>query len=162
MSRRPCCCFVTDSALQLCLNLFLASWLSQLATPHLSHRRRLSSSGRVTATGCVVAPCQCADVVAVNAQASSSSLSSQFDCRPRRLSPSESPYGFGDHHMEKLITVSIWGFDTNGSPLPYGDPDMGTGIAISLYGNGDHRFHMGIEKFMIPVSIWGSPYGNGD
>jgi len=35
----------------------------------------------------------------------------------------------------------------------------------SPYGNGgrvDHRFHMGIEKFMIPVSIWGSPYGNGD
>ena len=53
-----------------------------------------------------------------------------------------------------------WG--AYGSPLPYGDPDMGTGIAISPYGNGDHRFHMGIEKFMIPVSIWGSPYGNGD
>jgi hypothetical protein len=58
------------------------------------------------------------------------------DCRPRQLSPSESPYGFGDHHMEKLITVSIWGFNTNGSPLPYGDPDMGTGSDISPYGNG--------------------------
>jgi hypothetical protein len=38
--------------------------------------------------------------------------------------------------MEKLITVSIQGFDTNGSPLPYRDPDMGTGIDISPYGNG--------------------------
>jgi hypothetical protein len=61
------------------------------------------------------------------------------------------------------LSVTIRGFDTNGSPLPYGDPDMGTGIDISSYMEMvNHRFHMGIEKFMIPVSIWGSPYGNGD
>jgi hypothetical protein len=119
--QRPTCCTATASC--------------PLAAS--ASRRAASASQRVTATGCcVVARCQCADVVAVNAQASSSSLSSQFDCRPRRLSPSESPYGFGDHHMEKLITVSIWGFDTNGSPLPYGDPNMGTGSDISPYGNG--------------------------
>ena len=60
------------------------SSLSQLATPHLSHRRRLSSSCRLCLatrhlrllmrrrfiTGCVVARRQCADVVAVDAQAS--------------------------------------------------------------------------------------------
>jgi hypothetical protein len=37
--------------------------------------------------------------------------------------------------MEKLITISIGGFDTNGSPLPYGDPYMGMGMDISPYGN---------------------------
>ena len=26
----------------------------------------------------------------------------------------------------------------------------------SRYGNVDHRFHMGIENIMIPISIWGS------
>ena len=26
----------------------------------------------------------------------------------------------------------------------------------------NHRFYKGIEKIMIPVSIWGSPYGNGE
>ncbi len=40
-----------------------------------------------------------------------------------------SPYGNGDWSVPRFhmgITVTIWGFDTNGSPLPYGDPDMGT------------------------------------
>ena len=26
----------------------------------------------------------------------------------------------------------------------------------------NHCFHMGIEKFRLPVSMWGSPYENGD
>ncbi len=26
----------------------------------------------------------------------------------------------------------------------------------------NHCFHTGIEKFRLPVSIWESPYGNGD
>jgi hypothetical protein len=52
------------------------------------------------------------------------------------ISIQESPYGFGDPHMETMLTVSIQGFNTNGSPLPYGDPDMGKGINISPYGNG--------------------------
>ena len=98
------------------------SSLSQLATPHLSRRRRLSSSSRLSLatrhlrlstccrliTGCVVARRRCADVVAVDAQASlpSSRL---------RLSPSA------------IVALGI--------PI-YGDPDMGTGIAISPYGNG--------------------------
>jgi hypothetical protein len=49
------------------------------------------------------------------------------------------------------------------------DPRYHTGIPIWERGLTyphiemvNHRFHMGIEKFMIPVSIWGSPYGNGD
>ena len=52
-----------------------------------------------------------------------------------------------------LITISIWGLKnswlekgTNGSPLPYGDPDMGTGIAISPYGNGKSPFPYGDWK----------------
>ena len=63
------------------------SSLSQLATPHLSRRRRLSSSCRLCLatrhlrlstrrrliTGCVVARRRCADVVAVDAHASSPS-----------------------------------------------------------------------------------------
>ena len=75
--------------------------------------------------------------------------------------------------MEMGIDVSpvsnIWG-----SPLPYGDstqmdPRYHTGIPIWERGlpyphmeKVNHHFHMGIEQFMIPVSIWGSPYGNGD
>jgi hypothetical protein len=67
------------------------------------------------------------------------------------------------------VPVSIWG-----SPLPYGDstqmdPHYHTGIPIWERGLPyphmemvNHHFHMGIEKFVIPVSIWGSPYGNGD
>jgi hypothetical protein len=67
LSRRPWC--RATSASRLCLNLFFAIWLSQLARPHLSHRRRLSSSSRLClamrhlristrcrlTTGCVVA-----------------------------------------------------------------------------------------------------------
>ena len=67
LSRRPCCC--AASASQLCLDLFFAIWLSQLARPHLLCRRRLSSSSRLClamrrlrlsmrrhlTTGCVVA-----------------------------------------------------------------------------------------------------------
>jgi len=34
------------------------------------------------------------------------------------------------------LSVTIRAFVTNLSPLPYGDPDMGTGIDISPYGNG--------------------------
>jgi len=65
--------------------------------------------------------------------------------------------------MEKLITVSIRGFDSNESPLPYGGPDMGEwGLTYPHIEMVNHRFHMGIEKFMNPISIWGSPYGNGD
>ena len=98
------------------------SSLSQLATPHLSRRRRLSSSCRLCLatrhlrlstrrrliTGCAVACRRCADAVAVDAQASlpSSRL---------RLSPSA------------IVALGI--------PI-YRDPDMGTGIAISPYGNG--------------------------
>ena len=142
LSRRrcPCCRTAADSASQLCLDLFFAIWLLQLATPHLSRHRRLSSSSRLCLvtcslrlstrchliTGCVVARRQCADVVAVNAQVSCSHR--DCNCRPRRLSPLESPYGFGDYHMEKLITISIRGFDTNGSlgiliweRVPYGN-----------------------------------------
>jgi len=59
-------------------------------------------------------------------------------------------------------------------PLPYGDlsqidPHYHTGIPIWERGLTyphmemvNHRFHMGIEKFWLPVSIWGSPYRNGD
>jgi hypothetical protein len=43
----------------------------------------------------------------------------------------------------------------DGSPLPYG-------IDYPHMEMVNHHFHMGIEKFMIPISIWGSPYGNGD
>jgi hypothetical protein len=64
--------------------------------------------------------------------------------------------------METGIDGSPLGFDTNGSLLPYGDPDMGTGIDYPHMEMVNHRFHMGIEKFMIPISIWGSLYGNGD
>jgi len=64
--------------------------------------------------------------------------------------------------MEKLITISIRGFDTNGSPLPYGDPNMGTGMTYPNIEMVNRRFHMGIENFWLPVSIWGSPYGNRD
>ena len=67
LSRRPCC--PATSASRLCLDLFFAIWLSQLTRPHLSHRRRLSSSSRLClamrrlriltrcrlTTGCVVA-----------------------------------------------------------------------------------------------------------
>jgi hypothetical protein len=52
------------------------------------------------------------------------------------ISIGESPYGFGDPHMEKMLTVSIQGFNANGSPLPYRDPNMEMGIDISPYGNG--------------------------
>ena len=83
LSRRPCCRAAANSALRLCLDLFFAIWLSQLATPHLSRRCRLSTSSRLCLathclrlstrrrliTGCVVARRQCADVVAVDAQA---------------------------------------------------------------------------------------------
>jgi hypothetical protein len=76
-----------DSASRLCLNLFFAIWLLQLTMPHLSHRRRLSSSSRLCLatrhlrlsthrrliTGCVVACCRCTDVLAVDVQASSPS-----------------------------------------------------------------------------------------
>ena len=84
LSRRSCCRAAADSASRLCLDLFLAIWLLQLPTPHLSRRRCLSSSSRLCLatrrlrlltrprliTGCVVARCQCPDVVAVDAQAS--------------------------------------------------------------------------------------------
>jgi hypothetical protein len=48
--------------------------------------------------------------------------------------------------------------------MRYRDPNMGMGIAISPNGNDYSPFlyYGGIEKFMIPVSIWGSPYGNED
>jgi hypothetical protein len=58
----------------------------------------------------------------------------------------ESPYGNGDLRLFITIwglSVTIRGFDTNGSPLPYGDPNMGTGIDYP---------HM---EMVITVSIWG-------
>jgi hypothetical protein len=69
LSHRPCCRAAAASASRLCLDLFFAIWLSQLATPHLSRRRRLSFSSRLCLatrrlrlstrhrliTGCVVA-----------------------------------------------------------------------------------------------------------
>jgi hypothetical protein len=51
----------------------------------------------------------------------------------------ESPYGKGDCCVPISIqglSVSMRGSNTNGSPLPYGDLDMGMGIDISPYGNG--------------------------
>jgi hypothetical protein len=63
-----------------------------------------------------------------------------------------SPFPYGDHRYHMGIR----------HPLPYGDPDMGKGLPYPHMEMVNHRFHMGIEKFMIPVSIWGSPYGKGD
>jgi hypothetical protein len=69
------------------------------------------------------------------------------------------------------LGIPIW---ERGSPFPYGDstqmdPRYHTGIPIWERGlTYPHmemvnlRFHMGIENFMIPVSIWGSRYGNED
>jgi hypothetical protein len=79
LSRRPCCGAAADSASRLCLDLFFAIWLLQLTTPHLSRRRRLSSSSRLCLatrrlrlstrrrliTGCVVARRQCAGIFTV-------------------------------------------------------------------------------------------------
>ena len=113
LSRRPCCCSVAESALQLCLNLFLASWLSQLATPHLSHRRRLSSSGRVTATGCVVARCR---------------MEMGIDASPVSIWGSPLPYGDSSQMDPRYHTgIPIWE-----RGLPY--PHMGTGITVSIWG----------------------------
>jgi hypothetical protein len=47
LSRCPCCRAAADSTSRLCLDLFFAIWLLQLATPHLSCRRHLSSSSRL-------------------------------------------------------------------------------------------------------------------
>jgi hypothetical protein len=52
------------------------------------------------------------------------------------ISKWESPYGFGEPHMETVLTVSIQGFETNASPFPYGYSHMETGIDTSPYGNG--------------------------
>ena len=91
-------------------------------------------------------------------------------------------------HMEWL---TIWGLRISGSPFPYGDHLMETGIDVSLFPYGDcplpygdstqmdPRYHMGIptdidtspygvinhmgiENFWLPISIWGSQYRNGD
>jgi hypothetical protein len=67
------------------------------------------------------------------------------------------------------------------SPIPYGDcplqyrdltqTDPRYHLGIPIWERGltyphmemvNHHFRMGFEKFMIPVSIWGSPYGNRD
>jgi hypothetical protein len=47
LSRRHCCRTAAAAASLLCLDLFFAIWLSQLARPHLSRRHRLSSSSRL-------------------------------------------------------------------------------------------------------------------
>ena len=79
LSRRTCCRAAANSASRLCLDLFFAIWLLQLATPHLSRCRRLSSSSRLCLamrrlrlstrcrliTGCVVAHRRCAGIFAV-------------------------------------------------------------------------------------------------
>ena len=85
-----CCCIAPvvapkpDSASRVCLDLFFAIWLLQLTMPHLLHRRCLLSSSRLCLvmrhlrlsthchliTSCVVACCRCADVLAVDVQAS--------------------------------------------------------------------------------------------
>ena len=52
LSRRPCCRAAADSASRLCLDLFFAIWLSQLATPHLSFRRHLSFLSRLCLATC--------------------------------------------------------------------------------------------------------------
>jgi len=76
--------------------------------------------------------------------------------------------------METGIDASS--FPYGDCPLPYGygdstqmDPRYQTGILIWERGLTyphmemvNHRFHMGIEKFWLLVSIWGSPHGNGD
>jgi len=82
------------------------------------------------------------------------------------------PFSYGDHRMESGIDASP--FPYGDCPLPYRDstqidPPYHTGIPIWERGLTyphlemvNHHFHMGIEKFWLPVSIWGSPYGNGD
>ena len=57
------------------------------------------------------------------------------------------------------ITVTIRGFNTR---YHMGIPIWERGLLYPHIEMVNHRFHMGIEKFMIPVSMWGSPYGNGD
>ena len=81
-------------------------------------------------------------------------------------------FPYGDRRMKTGIDASP--FPYGDCPLPYGDltqmdPRYHTGIPIWERGFTyphmemvNHRSHMGIEKFMIPISIWGSPYGNGD
>ncbi len=92
LSHCPCCRAAADSTLQLCLNLFFAMWLSQLAMPNLKRRHRLSSSSRLCLvmrrlrlsthrrliTGCVVARRRCTGVFAVIAIL----IVALGDCRP--------------------------------------------------------------------------------
>ena len=74
--------------------------------------------------------------------------------------------------METGIDASL--FPYRDCLLPYDnltlmDPSYHMGIPIWKWGlthpyviMDNHRFHVGIEKFGLPVSIWESPYGNGD
>ena len=96
----PCCYAAAISASRLCLDLFFPIWLSQLATPHLMHRRRLSSSSRLCLVTCHLRLSMCCSlttgcvVTITDAQTSLPSMRRRLrrhhdcDCRPRRLSPS--------------------------------------------------------------------------
>jgi hypothetical protein len=83
-----------------------------------------------------------------------------------------SPFSYGDPNIETGIATSPYG---NGECLfPYGEsllrtPCFHTGIPIWKRGLTHHHmemgkacFHMGNHKKWLPVSIQGSPYGNGD
>ena len=73
-----------------------------------------------------------------------------------------SPYGNGDWRVPVSIrglSVTKRGFDANGSPLPYGDPDMGTGIDKSPYGKDYSPFPYGdwevlAPRFHMGIAIW--------
>ena len=134
-------CSVADSALQLCLNLFFASWLSQLATPYLSHRRRLSSSGRLCLATC---------------RLRLSTRHRHWLCR--------CPLPMRRRCCCRCAGVFIFAVITRLRLLPLAIVALGIPIWIwgSPYGKNDHRFHTGIRHKWIPVTIWGSRYGNGD
>ncbi len=105
--RYPCCRTAAASASRLCLDLFFAIWLSQLATPHLSrrchllsssclylttcrlrlemHRLRISTRRRLT-TGCVVAVAYAQTSLLLMCRCLRHYCDS--DCHPRRLSSS--------------------------------------------------------------------------
>jgi hypothetical protein len=46
--------------------------------------------------------------------------------------------------------------------ITYGDPHMEMENDISPYGNGESSFPYGDQMKWLPISIWRSPYGNGD
>jgi hypothetical protein len=61
----------------------------------------------------------------------------------------------------KAVSPMAWGWSACGSPLPYRIPIWERGLIIPIE-MVNHSFHTGIERFMILIFIWGSPYGNGD